>query len=108
MPLRADLLGVRDHRHCNAWAGTRKWTCHLAAHALSPVLPRRIGPGATFPETEANTGTNGSYGTSAAQAYTIERAVCSTAPFSDRALGIRGRRATPQRQEKLFARNSQS
>jgi hypothetical protein len=123
MPVCADLLRVRHHCNRNAWPGSRIRTCALAALAVSPILPRRVGPGtacrqeqepilwesgANHPKGEGNSRTEAGFDASAAQAFTIEREVCLTTPDGDRAVGSPVRCATPQRQEKFFARNSQS
>ena len=123
MPVCADLLRVRRHCNRNAWPGARNRTRDLAVDAVSPILPWRVGPGAnhlqkqepTFgepaanhPEEKESFGTESGYNASAAQTFTIGGEVCLPTPDGDRAAGSKARCATPQRQEKFFARNSQS
>ena len=119
MPVCAELLRVRDDRNCDAWAGTREWTSDMAVVAMPSVLPWGAGSGTDKRKEQrrfsGETGTSKSktYGIKrrerrsyAAQAFNIEREACLTALDSDGAQGTSGRRSTPQRQEKLFARNS--
>lgn len=78
MPVRADLLGVRDDRDCHAWASAGDWTCCLAPAPVSPILPRRAGSGSTRSKTRRL----GQH-SFAAQTFTIEREVRHPLPESD-------------------------
>jgi hypothetical protein len=121
MPLRANLLRIRSHRHRNAWTGPRDWTCDLAPAALPPILPRRARPSphpkkqrplfgdpdSAIPESKRNGRCVRECSAYAAQAINIERAVPRTFESEERFWTLE-RCATPQRQEEPFARNSQS
>jgi ribonuclease P protein component len=102
----ADVLGVREHRDCDAWAVSGEWACDLASAAVPPILPRRARSSPSSEKTQRIK--RRQCRSFAAQAFTIEREVRLATPIGNGALGTRDARATPQRQEKLFARNSQS
>ena len=113
MPLRADVLRVCCDRDRDPWAISGQRARDLAADAVPSILPGRVRPGADHAKRQsqlfrgvdvlAEKTRRFTIRSSAAQAFTIEREVCLTAPISDCALGAWEWRATPQRQEKLFA-----
>ena len=113
MPLRANVLGICSDRDRDPWAISGQRARDLAADAVPSILPGRVRPGADHAKRQrqlfgdadalAEKTRRFTIRSSAAQAFTIEREVCLTAPISDCALGAWEWRATPQRQEKLFA-----
>jgi hypothetical protein len=98
--VRANVLRVRNYRYRNPWPDSRFQPCHVAAAAVPSILPRRAGSGTNQHKANAagsqTKGTNRNHrGSSAARAFTIERAECPTISRSKPYLEIPGRRATP-------------